>query len=109
MLESIKTTGLVALLFTALMTVIALSSPIRADEASSKAVTALENVAPATITLAANFKANTKESRKQCNGQTTSECCKGLTKCSCLYMPGSTTNHPTACFSSKKTSSRPKG
>ncbi len=47
-----------------------------------------------------NFKSKPKRKKIKCNGQTTSDCCSGLSYCSCLYMPGSSDNtHPTSCHS----------
>ncbi|MDX2308790.1 MAG: hypothetical protein NW216_11175 [Hyphomicrobium sp.] len=53
-----------------------------------------------TIELVQNFVTPGKGARKKCNGQTTSECCAGISYCGCFYMPGSDNNHPTSCHSS---------
>ncbi len=109
MITTLKTTTIITALFAALMTVVLLASPTYAGPLDSQDQTAVAQtqIAPAMMTLAAKFKAPTRRSRVKCNGQTTDDCCKGLSKCSCLYMPGSSsTNHPTACFSTKKSSSR---
>lgn len=106
MIASFKTSALITILFAAFMTVVLLATPSHAG-AQGNAEAIQSRVAASPVTLAANFKAPGGESRKKCNGKTTSECCKGLSKCSCLYMPGSSSdNHPTACFATKKSSSR---
>jgi hypothetical protein len=38
----------------------------------------------------------------KCNGKTASQCCTGLSYCTCLYMPGlSSDDHPTSCHKGK--------
>ena len=54
--------------------------------------------APAFAENPTGVTAKHKGPRKQCNGSTTTECCAGLSYCSCLFMPGSTKDRPTACF-----------
>ena len=110
MIDTFKTSALVTLLFTALMTVVFLSTPSYAGP-----VTGVQNagVMQSTGTLAPMTIAGRKgpsglaapggRVKKPCNGSTTSTCCQGLAYCSCLYMPGSSSdNHPTACFKGTK-------
>lgn len=108
MMESFKTTGLVAVLVSSIMMIaFILSSPSQAGEFHTQAAQPLAQtqMATAPMKLALGLKAPTRQSRKKCNGKTTDDCCKGLSNCSCLYMPGSSsTNHPTACFATKKKS-----
>lgn len=57
--------------------------------------------------VAAKLKTPGKGARRDCNGQTTTQCCDGLSYCGCLYMPGSDDTHPTACFANPPP--KPKG
>lgn len=113
-METLKTTGLIALLIASIVTIaVMLAPPSYAGELGNAQIDrqiSQTRVAPAPMQLAYKFKAPGRDSRKKCNGSTTSECCKGLSKCSCLYMPGSSSdNHPTACFATKKSSSSSRG
>lgn len=109
MINAFKAPAIVAILFTALMTVVFLSTPSYAGPIDGlQSVEVIQSTGNLTPTLIAGrqgpsgFAAPGGRVQKPCNGSTTSKCCKGLTKCSCLYMPGSSsTNHPTACFSTK--------
>jgi len=58
----------------------------------------IQTAAGPTRSGAMDLKSPARRARKDCNGTTSSECCAGLSYCTCLYMPGSTDNHPTACF-----------
>ena len=114
MIETLKTTGLIALLVTSIVAIaVMLAPPSYASELGNANQTpqiSQSKISPAPMLLAYRLKAPGRESRKKCNGSTTSECCKGLSKCSCLYMPGSSSdNHPTACFTTKKSSSSNRG
>ncbi|MBU2582937.1 MAG: hypothetical protein KJ622_14600 [Alphaproteobacteria bacterium] len=109
MIDTFKTSTLITLLFAALMTVVFLSTPSYAGAIdglhSAAAMQSTATLAPMTVagrSGPSGYAAPGGRVRKPCNGQTTSDCCKGLSKCSCLYMPGSSSNnHPTACFATK--------
>ena len=57
--------------------------------------TAVKRTAPTKLT------APGKGARKDCNGQSSEECCKGLDYCGCLYPPMGGKS-PTACFAGEK-------
>lgn len=109
MIDTMKTSALITLLFAALMTVVFLATPSYAGPIdglqSAGAMQTAVTLAPMTVAGRGGpggFAAPGRNVRKPCNGQTTSQCCQGLSKCSCLYMPGSSSNnHPTACFATK--------
>lgn len=112
MIDTLKTSALVTLLFTALMTVVLLATPSYAGPLhGAQSVGAMQStgvLAPMTIAgrSGPSGLAGSGGAKKPCNGATTSTCCQGLSYCSCLYMPGSSSdNHPTACFKGRK----PKG
>jgi len=112
MIDTLKAPAIITVLFAALMTLVFLSAPSYAGSLTSAqsaaAIQSTSVLAPMTIAGRkgpSGLAAPGRRVRKPCNGSTTDDCCKGLSKCSCLYMPGSSsTNHPTACFATKKKS-----
>jgi hypothetical protein len=69
--------------------------------------------APATSSQAVKRTAPTKLTapgkgiRKDCNGQSSDDCCKGLDYCGCLYPPMGGKS-PTACFAGEPPKDKPK-
>lgn len=112
MIDTFKAPAIITILFAALMAFVFLATPSYAGPSdgarSMSTIQSTDTLAPMTIAGRGGpggLVAPGGRLRKPCNGSTTSECCKGLSKCSCLYMPGSSsTNHPTACFATKKKS-----
>ncbi|MBU1212422.1 MAG: hypothetical protein KJ587_14275 [Alphaproteobacteria bacterium] len=109
MIDTLKTSALVTLLFTALVTFVFLATPSYAGPLTGAqtagAIQSTGTLAPMTVAGRKGPSGLTGSggAKKPCNGSTTSECCKGLSYCSCLYMPGSSSdNHPTACFKGSK-------
>lgn len=109
MIDTLKASVLITLLFAALMTIVFLATPSYAGPVdglhSAGAIKTAVTLVPMTIagrSGTGSFATPGQRVKKPCGGQTTSQCCKGLSKCSCLYMPGSSSNnHPTACFATK--------
>lgn len=102
MTNAFQKTALVTMLFAALMTVVFLATPSFAGGIDHRVAegTFQSRTAPAAIELATTLKAPTKRVKVKCNGKTTTQCCSGLSYCSCLYMPGSSDDtHPTSCHS----------
>ncbi len=69
------------------------------NSAAVKTTAQAPNLLVAQRNATGTIKQRTRRLKKKCNGQTTADCCKGLSYCTCLYMPGSSDDdHPTSCF-----------
>lgn len=90
---------LMVLAFAAMVPFVAARADVPVSTAAATTLASPIQMAAAPARNALDLKTPTRSSRKNCNGKTTSECCAGLSYCTCLYMPGnSSDNHPTACF-----------
>jgi hypothetical protein len=102
-IDILKTTRLVALLAAGVATIGVSLAPASyagtpGDTTPQKTFQTLK--APASARVANKLKAPGPRAEKKCNGKTTTECCKGLSYCSCFYFPGrSDDTHPTSCNS----------
>ncbi|CAN1722982.1 putative Secreted protein [Hyphomicrobium sp. 1Nfss2.1] len=101
MIVSLKISRLTAFVATAFVAAGVLLAPSAQAGASQEATRqgTFQTLKPSVSPVAAKLKTPGKGLRRDCNGQTSDQCCEGLSFCGCLYMPGSDNTHPTACFS----------